>query len=142
MVVQAAGHAVIGLGLAAPLVAGLVGSVLLGLGTAMVYPAMLAASAMWLTPVAGHVARRLPILARSRVRGGRAYGWRPRGNVRLRRRRFPSAGILTLLSGLMAWALMSETLARGASGHCGCSTQIQPLTRRFRETAVTARAFR
>ena len=43
MLVQAAGHAVIGLGLAAPLVAGLVGSLLLGLGTAMVYPALLAA---------------------------------------------------------------------------------------------------
>ena len=43
MLVQAAGHAVIGLGLAAPLLAGLVGSVLLGLGTAMVYPALLAA---------------------------------------------------------------------------------------------------
>ena len=43
MIVQAAGHAVIGLGLAAPLAAGLAGSVLLGLGTAMVYPAMLAA---------------------------------------------------------------------------------------------------
>jgi tetrahydromethanopterin S-methyltransferase subunit D len=43
MLVQAAGHAVIGLGLAVPLLAGLVGSVLLGLGTAMVYPALLAA---------------------------------------------------------------------------------------------------
>ena len=43
MIVQAVGHAVIGLGLAAPLLAGLLGSVLLGLGTAMVYPALLAA---------------------------------------------------------------------------------------------------
>ncbi len=43
MLVQAAGHAVIGLGLAAPLLAGVIGSVLLGLGTAMVYPALLAA---------------------------------------------------------------------------------------------------
>lgn len=43
MAVQAAGHAVIGFGLAQPLVAGLVGAVLLRAGTALVYPALLAA---------------------------------------------------------------------------------------------------
>ncbi|SEA23524.1 Predicted arabinose efflux permease, MFS family [Chitinophaga terrae (ex Kim and Jung 2007)] len=43
MFVQAAGHLVIGLELFEPLTAGLLGSVLLGLGTAMVYPALLAA---------------------------------------------------------------------------------------------------
>ena len=43
MITQAPGHLVIGLGLAAPFLAGLIGSVLLGIGTAMVYPALLAA---------------------------------------------------------------------------------------------------
>ncbi|MDP8978498.1 MAG: MFS transporter [Actinomycetota bacterium] len=43
MLVQAAGHAVIGLGLSRPLLAGIAGSTLLGIGTAMVYPALLAA---------------------------------------------------------------------------------------------------
>ncbi|QJB30922.1 MFS transporter [Chitinophaga oryzae] len=43
MFVQAIGHVVIGLSLFPPLTSGLVGSVLLGIGTAMVYPALLAA---------------------------------------------------------------------------------------------------
>jgi MFS family permease len=42
MWVQAAGHAVIGLGQSRPLVSGLTGCVLLGVGTAMVYPTLLA----------------------------------------------------------------------------------------------------
>ncbi|WP_343067910.1 MFS transporter [Chitinophaga varians] len=43
MFVQALGHVVIGLAFLPPLTSGLVGSVLLGIGTAMVYPALLAA---------------------------------------------------------------------------------------------------
>lgn len=43
MITQALGHAVIGLGMMRPFAAGLFGSVLLGIGTAMVYPALLAA---------------------------------------------------------------------------------------------------
>lgn len=43
MFVQALGHVVIGLSFFPPLTSGLVGSVLLGIGTAMVYPALLAA---------------------------------------------------------------------------------------------------
>lgn len=43
MFVQATGHLVIGLAFFSPLVSGLTGSVLLGIGTAMVYPALLAA---------------------------------------------------------------------------------------------------
>ncbi|MEQ8685952.1 MAG: MFS transporter [Imperialibacter sp.] len=43
MFVQAIGHAVIGFGTSSPLIAGITGSVLLGIGTAMVYPALLAA---------------------------------------------------------------------------------------------------
>lgn len=43
MLVQALGHGVIGFGLATPFTSGMVGSVLLGVGTALVYPALLAA---------------------------------------------------------------------------------------------------
>ena len=43
MFVQVLGHIVIGLNYFDPLIAGLIGSILLGVGTAMVYPALLAA---------------------------------------------------------------------------------------------------
>lgn len=43
MFIQAVGHLIIGFGEAWPFASGMVGSVLLGLGTAMVYPALLAA---------------------------------------------------------------------------------------------------
>ena len=79
MLVQAAGHAVIGLGLAAPLLCGIIGSVLLGLGTAMVYPALLAAVGDVAHPAwRRYVSGCLSVLARSRVCGGRADGRRGR----------------------------------------------------------------
>ncbi|RFS21909.1 MFS transporter [Chitinophaga silvatica] len=43
MFVQAIGHVVIGLEFLSPFMSGLIGSILLGIGTAMVYPALLAA---------------------------------------------------------------------------------------------------
>src|SRR3546814_7104396 len=43
MFVQAIGHLIIGFGMNHPLETGLTGSVFLGIGTAMVYPALLAA---------------------------------------------------------------------------------------------------
>jgi MFS family permease len=43
MIIQAAGHVVIGFEFFPPLSSGLLGSILLGMGTAMVYPALLAA---------------------------------------------------------------------------------------------------
>jgi MFS family permease len=114
MIVQAVGHAVIGLGLAAPLLAGLVGSVLLGLGTAMVYPALLAAVGdvahpTWRATSVGvyRFWRDLGYAVGALMAGVVAamYGlvWAVH-----------AAGILTLLSGLLAWALMNETLP-GAS---------------------------
>jgi MFS family permease len=112
MLIQAVGHAVIGLGLTAPLLAGLVGSVFLGLGTAMVYPALLA--------VVGDVAH--PTWRATSV--GVYRFWRDLGYavgalmagvvaavlglvwaVHV-------AGILTALSGLLAWVQMNETLPR------------------------------
>jgi MFS family permease len=110
MIVQAAGHAVIGLGLAAPFLAGLAGSVLLGIGTAMVYPALLAAVGDVVHPawratsvgvyrfwrdlgyaigalMAGVVAAMLGLVWAVHV-----------------------AGMLTFLSGVIVWARMRETL--------------------------------
>ena len=112
MLVQAAGHAVIGLGLAAPLLAGLVGSVLLGLGTAMVYPALLAAVGdvahpAWRATSVGvyrfwrDLGYAVGALMAGVVAGIFGLVWAVH-----------VAGILTALSGLLAWAQMSETLPR------------------------------
>jgi MFS family permease len=112
MLVQAAGHAVIGLGLAAPLLAGLVGSVLLGLGTAMVYPALLAAVGDvahpgWRATSVGvyrfwrDLGYAVGALMAGVVAGMFGLVWAVH-----------VAGILTALSGLLAWAEMSETVPR------------------------------
>jgi MFS family permease len=112
MLVQAAGHAVIGLGLAAPLLSGLVGSVLLGLGTAMVYPALLAAVGdvahpAWRATSVGvyRFWRDLGYAVGALMAGVVAALWGLVWAVHV-------AGILTALSGLLAWAQMSETLPR------------------------------
>lgn len=110
MVVQAVGHAVIGLGLAAPMFAGLVGSALLGVGTAMVYPALLAA----VGDVAHPTWRATSVGVYRFWRDlGYAVGALMAGVVAAMLGlvwAVHAAGILTLLSGLVAWALMNETL--------------------------------
>jgi MFS family permease len=110
MVVQAAGHAVIGLGLAAPLLAGLTGSVLLGVGTAMVYPALLAAVGdvahpAWRATSVGvyRFWRDLGYAAGALMAGVVAAALGLVWAVHV-------AGILTLLSGVVAWMSMGETL--------------------------------
>ena len=112
MLVQAAGHAVIGLGLAAPLLSGIIGSVLLGLGTAMVYPALLAAVGdvahpAWRATSVGvyRFWRDLGYAVGALMAGVVAVVW---GLVWAEH----VAGILTALSGLLAWAQMNETLPR------------------------------
>jgi MFS family permease len=110
MLVQAAGHAVIGLGLATPFVTGLAGSVLLGLGTAMVYPALLAAvgdvaDPTWRATSVGvyrfwrDLGYAVGALMAGAVAGRFGLVWAVH-----------VAGSLTALSGLLAWALMNETL--------------------------------
>ena len=110
MLVQAAGHAIIGFGLAAPLLAGLGGSVLLGLGTAMVYPALLAAVGdaahpAWRATSVGvyrfwrDLGYAVGALMAGLVAGVFGLVWAVH-----------AAGILTLLSGLLAWGAMHETL--------------------------------
>jgi MFS family permease len=111
MIVQAAGHAVIGLGLADPFAAGLAGSVLLGAGTAMVYPALLAA-----VGDVAHPAWRATSVGVYRFWRdlGYAVGALMAGVVAAMLGLVWAvhvAGMLTFLSGLLAWVRMSETLA-------------------------------
>jgi MFS family permease len=110
MIVQAAGHVVIGLGLAAPFLAGLVGSVLLGVGTAMVYPALLAA-----VGDVAHPSWRATSVGVYRFWRdlGYAVGALMAGVVAAMLGLVWAvhvAGILTFLSGVFAWACMNETL--------------------------------
>lgn len=110
MVVQAIGHAVIGLGLAAPFLSGLIGSVLLGAGTAMVYPALLAA-----VGDVAHPAWRATSVGVYRFWRdlGYAVGALMAGVVAAIFGlvwAVHAAGVLTFLSGVVAWLCMRETL--------------------------------
>jgi MFS family permease len=112
MMVQAIAHAVIGLGLAAPLPAGLIGSVLLGVGTAMVYPALLAA-----VGDDAHPALRATSVGVYRFWRdlGYAVGALMAGVVATIFGlvwAVHAAGLLTFLSGVVAWVFMTETLQR------------------------------
>jgi MFS family permease len=110
MITQAVAHAVIGFGLGTPFIAGLAGSALLGIGTAMVYPALLAAVGdgahpAWRATSVGvyRFWRDLgyavgPLMA-GVVAGVLGLVW----SVHV-------AGLLTLASGLVAWKVMTETL--------------------------------
>ena len=115
MLVQAAGHAVIGFGLAVPMVAGLVGSTLLGIGTALVYPALLAA-----VGDVAHPAWRATSVGVYRFWRdlGYAVGALMAGTIAAMFGLVWAvhvAGLLTFLSGLLTWAVMNET----------CPTQVQ-----------------
>jgi MFS family permease len=112
MVVQAVGHVVIGFGLATPFLAGLIGSVLLGVGTAMVYPALLAA-----VGDVAHPAWRATSVGVYRFWRdlGYAVGALMAGIVAAMFGLVWAvhvAGLLTFLSGLVAWVFMRETLQR------------------------------
>jgi MFS family permease len=116
MVVQALGHAVIGVGgqTASPLAAGVAGSLLLGAGTAMVYPTLLAA----VSDVA-HPAWRARSLSVYRFWRdlGYALGALMAGLVADAVGlvwSIHAAGALTFVSGMIAWRAMRETLHRGA----------------------------
>ena len=94
----------------------LVGSLLLGLGTAMVYPSLIAAVSDASHPtLAGALAQRLPFLARPRLRDRRALR---------RHHRRPSSGLawaigsiaaLTFLSGVIVALLMREQRSTASS---------------------------
>ncbi|MEX2262713.1 MAG: MFS transporter [Bryobacteraceae bacterium] len=110
MITQALGHLVIGFGLASPFAAGLAGSALLGVGTAMVYPALLAAVGdaahpSWRATSVGvyrfwrDLGYAVGALMAGIVAGLLGLVW----SVHV-------AGLLTLMSGILAWRLMDETL--------------------------------
>jgi len=112
MIVQVFGHLVIGMEVFEPLTSGLVGSVLLGVGTAMVYPALLAAISD-----AAHPARRASSLGVYRF-------WRDMGyaigalmagvvsNFLGLMWAVHIAGLVTLASGLLVWVKMDETMEK------------------------------
>jgi MFS family permease len=109
MLLQAAAHAVIGLGIGRPLLAGLVGSVMLGIGTAMVYPALLAAVAD--VAPASYRATSLGVYRCWRDLGY-AVGALLSGFVAQQLGlvwAIHVAGLLTCASGLLAWRIMRET---------------------------------
>ena len=109
MLVQAAAHAVISFGLSSPFLSGVVGSVFLGLGTAMVYPALLAAVVDSAHP--SWRARALGVYRFWRDLGY-AVGALTAGLVATFRGLLWSvhtAGLLTLTSGVLAWVVIGET---------------------------------
>ncbi len=112
MFVQVLGHIVIGFRFFPPLASGLTGSVLLGLGTAMVYPALLAA-----VSDAAHPSWRASSLGVYRFWRdiGYAAGAVMSGIVA----NFLGlvwavhiAGLVTFLSGVLVWIKMKETMQR------------------------------
>lgn len=110
MFIQALGLVVIGFGLAFPFTSGMIGSSLLGVGTAMVYPALLAvvgdkAHPAWRATSVGvyrfwrDIGYAVGALMAGVVANALGLVW----SVHI-------AGLLTLASGLLAWKLMRETL--------------------------------
>ena len=110
MITQAFGHLIIGLNFLSPMLSGMAGSVFLGLGTAMVYPALLAA-----VSDAAHPNWRASSLGVYRF-------WRDMGYVAGALmsgivanffgllRAVDIAGVLTLISGIVVWVKMKETM--------------------------------
>ncbi|MGM9512231.1 MFS transporter [Larkinella sp. GY13] len=115
MMIQAVGHAVIGIGFSSALITGLVGSVLLGVGTALVYPALLAA-----VSDAAHPSWRASSVGVYRFwrDSGYAVGALMAGVVSAwlgLTWAVHLAGFLTLVSGIIVWITMKETLLQNPS---------------------------
>lgn len=110
MFIQAAGHLVIGLGETDPFASGMAGSVLLGVGTAMVYPALLAAVSdaahpFWRASSVGvyrfwrDIGYAVGALMSGVIAGFLGLEWAVH-----------AAGLLTFISGLVVLFRMKETL--------------------------------
>jgi MFS family permease len=115
MLVQAAGLAVIGLGVSRPFLTGMVGSALLGAGTAMVYPALLAAVGdrahpTWRATSVGvyRTWRDLGYAMGALLAGVVATALDLVSAVHI-------AAALTATAGLIAWRVMTETVAPARS---------------------------
>ncbi|MFD0701430.1 MFS transporter [Myroides pelagicus] len=109
MFVQVFGHIIIGSQWLEPLTAGLIGSILLGLGTAMVYPALLAgvsdvANPLWRASSLGvyrfwrDMGYAIGALMAGIVANALSLTWA----IHL-------AGLITFISGIIVWVNMSET---------------------------------
>ncbi|MEC4114837.1 MFS transporter [Myroides pelagicus] len=109
MFVQVLGHLIIGSQWLEPLTAGLIGSILLGLGTAMVYPALLAgvsdvANPLWRASSLGvyrfwrDMGYAIGALMAGIVANALSLTWA----IHL-------AGLITFISGIIVWINMSET---------------------------------
>jgi MFS family permease len=114
MLIQAAGLAVITVGISRALAAGLAGAFLLGAGTSLVYPTLLAA-----VSDAAHPAWRAPALGVYRLwrDSGYAIGALIGGTTAALASLDAAVGVaavLTAASGLLAWAFMRETHPRPA----------------------------
>lgn len=110
MFIQALGHLIIGLGEAWPFESGMLGSVFLGIGTAMVYPALLAAVSdaahpSWRASSVGvyrfwrDIGYAVGALMAGVIAGFLGLEWAVH-----------AAGFLTFVSGLIVWWRMKETL--------------------------------
>ncbi|MGX1641863.1 MFS transporter [Sphingobacterium sp. NPDC055431] len=109
MFVQVIGHIVIGMEFLEPLTSGIVGSVFLGIGTAMVYPALLAA-----VSDAAHPNWRASSLGVYRFWRDMGYAIGALmagivGNIFGLMWAVHIAGLVTLLSGIWVWLRMKET---------------------------------
>lgn len=109
MLLQAAGLFVVAFGLGAPLAAGAAGSTLLGIGTALAYPSLLAAAGdashpLWRATTVGvyrfwrDMGYAVGALMAGLVAAALGLVWA----IQL-------AGLLTLVSGVVSWRLMKET---------------------------------
>ena len=110
MFIQAVGHLIIGLGSSYPFEAGMLGSILLGAGTAMVYPALLAA-----VSDAAHPTWRASSVGVYRFWRdiGYAVGALMAGAIAAilgLEWAVHAAGVLTFISGVVVWLKMKETL--------------------------------
>jgi len=112
MFVQVLGHIVIGMEFLNPFTSGMIGSILLGLGTAMVYPALLAA-----VSDAAHPSWRASSLGVYRFWRdmGYAIGALMAGIVGSffgLMWAVHMAGLITLISGIYVWVNMKETIQK------------------------------
>ncbi|OYD42924.1 MFS transporter [Sphingobacterium cellulitidis] len=109
MFVQVLGHLLIGLEIFEPLTSGILGSIFLGIGTAMVYPALLAA-----VSDAAHPSWRASSLGVYRFWRDMGYAIGALmagiiGNLLGLMWAVHIAGFITLLSGILVWIRMKET---------------------------------
>ncbi|GGE28606.1 MFS transporter [Sphingobacterium cellulitidis] len=109
MFVQVLGHLLIGLEIFEPLTSGILGSIFLGIGTAMVYPALLAA-----VSDAAHPSWRASSLGVYRFWRDMGYAIGALmagivGNLLGLMWAVHIAGFITLLSGILVWVRMKET---------------------------------